>query len=243
MDIVTDWQANAGMYNQEEHQKTQIYLHHTVGGSSRSSFEFWQSKANKVSTAFLVERDGTVYQVWEPKYWAYHLGLKTANNLKANKQSIGIELASEGALRAGFELNKIRQQHSLHDKFSNEFLYAFDIDPDPARQPQDWFNRAKNLYSIEYDTLFYTQMVNTWRGFDYFDQYDEMQVQAVTELVKNLCETFSIPKQLIGPNYNRFEPSLVDTFSGVLTHCNVRSDKTDIHLNFPWNRLESSIKD
>ena len=241
MQIVTDWQLNPIQYFQEAPKKKHIYLHHTVGGTARSSFEYWNGKTNKVATAYLVERDGTIYQVFDPKYWAWHLGLKSSNNTIANKQSIGIEIASEGALRAGFEFNAIRKSKGLPPKFDENFLYCFDVDPDSSRKPEDWFNHAKKLYNIDTDNLFFTQMVNTWRGYDFFDQYDEPQVQGVTELVKYLCETFSIPKQIIDGDRNRFEPALIDNFSGILTHCNVRQDKTDVHLNFPWDRLKSFI--
>ncbi|HEY4611468.1 MAG TPA: N-acetylmuramoyl-L-alanine amidase, partial [Bacteroidota bacterium] len=91
-------------YVQEAVPKKQIYIHHTVGGSARSTYSWWLSDKSKsggvlkVGTAFLIERDGTIYKCFEPKYWAHHLGLTIAANVRLNRESIGIELCSEGAL-------------------------------------------------------------------------------------------------------------------------------------------------
>jgi len=83
----------------ESFPKKQLYIHHTVGGSARSSFNHWLQQPEKVGTAFLIDRDGTIFEVFDPRYWAHHLGLKHKRNLELNHQSIGIELASEGALQ------------------------------------------------------------------------------------------------------------------------------------------------
>lgn len=85
-------------YYQEEHPKKQIYIHHTVGGSAASTFEWWKKDPLKVGTAYIVERDGNVIEVFDPKYWAHHLGLKHKENTRLNKESIGIEICSEGGL-------------------------------------------------------------------------------------------------------------------------------------------------
>ena len=137
MDISTVMQLAPGDYFHDIVKKTQIYLHHTVGGSAKSTFDYWQAQANHVATAFIVERDGTIFQVYDPHLWAWHLGLKLPSNTQANKQSIGIEMASEGALRSGKELNTM----SGITKFDEDWLYAFDVDVPP-------FAHAKKLYSF-----------------------------------------------------------------------------------------------
>ncbi len=75
--------------------KDLIVLHHTVGGSAVSSFDWWVSDPRRIATAYLVERDGTIYEVFPPECWAYHLGCKDG---ALERRSVGIELCSEGGL-------------------------------------------------------------------------------------------------------------------------------------------------
>jgi hypothetical protein len=44
-----------------------------------------------------VERDGTVFEVFDPRFWAFHLGLAGTGG-RVDRRSIGIEIASEGWL-------------------------------------------------------------------------------------------------------------------------------------------------
>lgn len=220
-----------GQYFKEETKKTQIVLHHTVGGSAKSTFNYWQSTPDRVATAYLVERDGTIYEVFDPKYWAWHLGLKTANNTECNKKSIGIELASEGALRSGKELNDRLGQ----PKFDENYIYAFDIDTPP-------FAKAKKLYHFLLDQEGYYQCFPEFRGYSLFDCYDEPQIVSTINLVNYLCEIFNIPKQLL-PDEDKFEYNAnAFNFNGIITHTNVRKDKSDLSPAWSWKRLEESLK-
>ncbi|MCI0561524.1 MAG: N-acetylmuramoyl-L-alanine amidase, partial [Nitrososphaera sp.] len=182
---------------QTEFPKKQIYIHHTVGGSAKSTFNWWKMDRTqsggvlKVGTAYLIERNGTIYEVFDPRFWCHHLGLKISANARLNQQSIGIELCSEGALT----------------KKEDGKLYAFD----GARQQHD--------KSVE--------LPAEWRGYKYFDAYEDIQLEACFWLVGYLCNRFNIPR-LVVPGPDRFVMnSLHLDFPGVLGHCNVRSDKTD----------------
>ena len=217
-------------YFQDVISKKQVVLHHTVGGTAKSTFNYWVNQANHVATAYLVDRDGTIYEVFEPKFWAWHLGLKLAQNSIANKQSIGIEIASAGPLRSGKELNA----RLGHDKFDVNYLYAFDIDVAP-------FEHAKRYYDMNVDQAKFVGVPTPFRGYSFFDAYTELQVASVILLVNYLCEQFNIPKQLI-PNQNKLEFDISTlNFSGIITHCNVRQDKSDLSPSFDWNRLYQSF--
>lgn len=78
-------------------KKDLIVLHHTVGGSAKSTFDYWNANPEHIGTAFIVERDGTIFQCFPEDVWAFHLGLKHTHDV--DKRSIGIELASEGLLQ------------------------------------------------------------------------------------------------------------------------------------------------
>lgn len=88
-------------YFQEEHPKDLIVLHHTAGASARSTFNWWQEGDSKrIATAYVVERDGTIFEVFDPRFWAFHLGLQGTRG-RVDRRSVGIELASEGWLEEG----------------------------------------------------------------------------------------------------------------------------------------------
>lgn len=86
-------------YIMAETEKDLIVLHHTVGGSAISTINYWKTdpEQQRIATAYIIERNGEIFEVFNPKYWAYHLGLKGTNGV-VDKRSIGIELASEGGL-------------------------------------------------------------------------------------------------------------------------------------------------
>jgi N-acetyl-anhydromuramyl-L-alanine amidase AmpD len=96
MKIVTELRLPADQYFANGQTKNLIVLHHTVGGSARSTFDYWRTNPERIGTAYLVERDGTIYEVFPPAGWAYHLGIKGTSAIE--RRSIGIEIASEGAL-------------------------------------------------------------------------------------------------------------------------------------------------
>lgn len=77
-------------------RKDLIVLHHTAGGSAASTFTWWTTDPRRIATAYLIERDGTVFEVFPPDAWAFHLGLKGTRTV--DRRSIGIEIASEGGL-------------------------------------------------------------------------------------------------------------------------------------------------
>ena len=43
-----------------EAEKTGICIHHTVGASAASSIDYWAGKSEKIGTAYVIDRDGTV---------------------------------------------------------------------------------------------------------------------------------------------------------------------------------------
>ena len=75
-------------YNKEVTQKNQIVLHHTVSGDGiTGDLKTWE-KWRTVSTAIIIDRDGTINQLFSTKYWSHHL---KAGNSALDKHSIGVE--------------------------------------------------------------------------------------------------------------------------------------------------------
>ena len=79
------------------YEKDLLVMHHTAGGSAASSVASWKATATRVATAYLVERDGTVYEVMPPEAAAGNLGLGG----RQETRSIGIEICNYGWLKKG----------------------------------------------------------------------------------------------------------------------------------------------
>jgi len=58
-------------YVHEITDKKYIALHHTAGGSAKSSIEFWKSNSDKVATHFIIDRNGDIYQTMSMLYYGY----------------------------------------------------------------------------------------------------------------------------------------------------------------------------
>lgn len=85
-----------GQFVDEAQKKSLIVLHHTVGGTGKSSVDYWNSDAQRVGVPFVIERDGTILQTFPEDRWGFHVGSKVGNEI--DRRSIGIEIASEGGL-------------------------------------------------------------------------------------------------------------------------------------------------
>lgn len=185
-------------YFQESCNKRMIVLHHTVGASAESSMHFWADDPRRVATAFVIERDGTVYQTFPAAMWAYHIGL---GDKLLEKESIGIELASEGGL---------------------------------IEQDGRFYKFGKVSPKTQYIGPVYDNG-SEWRGYRYFAEYTEEQVNAAIELAIMLCDQFKIlPICAIDPT--SYDPNAVDDM-GITTHATLRRDKSDLHPGFPWHKL------
>jgi N-acetyl-anhydromuramyl-L-alanine amidase AmpD len=200
-------------YYAEVCTKSQIVLHHTVGGSARSTYNWWMMDRTKsggvlrVGTAYLVERDGRIFETFDPHYWAHHLGLQHRDNIALNQASIGIEMASEGALQKG----------------EDGRLYCADG------------RLYRGTQAVE--------LIEPFRGFRYFDAYEEAQIDATIALTMALINQFGISRQCPGPaDEGKFGLKFL-TYPGVIGHCNVRQDKSDPHPLFPWVRLREALQE
>lgn len=106
-------------YLQEIVKKEKIVLHHTVG-NIYGDFVTLTSQ-NQVSVAYLISGNGTVLELFNPKYWSYHLG-RTAlgGNRNQSKISIGIELSNYGYL--------LRKDDTLYTIYGSEYCKITDTD-------------------------------------------------------------------------------------------------------------------
>lgn len=215
MNISTALRLPTNSYFPEKHAKDLIILHHTVGGSAKSTFEYWRTDQQRIGTAYIVDRDGTIFEVFPPECWAYHLGLKTTSSV--DKRSIGIEIASEGALleREG--------KYYAFGRLAECTLYNGPVYDVSALNSAGSFVTASSSAAL-------------WREYRYFAQYTPAALASVFALVDQLLTLFSISRQTPA-NHVDFDLPEYTNYQGVLTHCQLRRDKSDVHPGFAWDQL------
>ena len=87
-------------YYTAELSKRKIVLHYTVG-TLRGDMAALTKKGNHMSVAYVVARNGIIYELFDPKYWSYHLGRgSVGGNGYNSKESVAIELSNYGPLKA-----------------------------------------------------------------------------------------------------------------------------------------------
>jgi peptidoglycan hydrolase-like protein with peptidoglycan-binding domain len=83
-------------FYQVEYPKKHIFLHHTAGGNVEGAIEWWNSKPDHIATPYIIGRDGRIYELFDPRYWSYALGLKGGTEIE--KASVQIEIVAWGKL-------------------------------------------------------------------------------------------------------------------------------------------------
>ncbi len=142
--VDTTLRLSSSEYLQQRFPKDLIVLHHTAGGSAKSTFRWWQESAGRIATAYIVERDGTIYEVFDPRDWAFHLGVKGTNG-SIDKRSIGIEMASEGGLI----------------KHTDNNFYSFDKIADSCRYRGEVFDAGKKWRSYQHYAAYATPQLQS----------------------------------------------------------------------------------
>ena len=184
-------------------KKRRIGLHHTVGGTAISTYNYWLQKNKSqdwfIGTSKILERDGSWIQNFSDYDWAYQFGLRkiwhpdNADNFE--RGTIGIEIASEGpAVAAGGGL-----------VFFHGGAYTRAVP------------KGHKLFKAPYN----------FRGYQHFDAYDDTQVTALIKKLNELFDEHDIPRvRPMDYGYTYREDDIKD-FEGLLGHVNVRSDKSD----------------
>lgn len=190
-------------YIREEHPKTQIYLHHTAGNSSGVNvFQFWASNPERIATCVAISgkgsNDGQIVQGFSSKYWAYHLGLK-----ESTFDKYGVPFRSLDRISIGVEICNWGQLTRKGDKFFN------------------YVNREVPVDEV-------IDLKTPYKGFRYFHNYTDAQIQSVKDLLLLWKDRYNIPL-----TYNEdiwgITTRALKGEPGVFTHNSVRTDKVDIY--------------
>jgi len=92
-------QLKPSQYISEKTEKSLIVLHFTAGTTAQSAFNSWATDARRVGTPYIVDRDGTVFEVFDPRCWAYALGVKDSAATSIERRALQIEIANVGPLK------------------------------------------------------------------------------------------------------------------------------------------------
>lgn len=188
----------------EETVKTQIVLHHTASGPGiDGDLAWWRKTPERVATHYIIDREGQIYQLYDLKYWGWHLGL-SKNDFTSmrcpyrnlDKTSVGIELDCWGHLK----------------KSANGKYYPTGKE---GKTPP-----VTNVHEYCSD--------NKWRGHTIYEKYTAAQIGALKDLLHELCSQLSIPKKYNLDMWGASVNALKGT-PGIWTHASYRKDKSDCH--------------
>jgi N-acetylmuramoyl-L-alanine amidase len=208
-------------YVKEETNKTQIYLHHTAGSSNPMAVvEYWARNPEKIATSFVIGgkptvanspwKDGDLYQAFSSKFWGHHLGLKNANMPDGSKSSMELQKGSIGI--------EVCNYGPLTKQADGTFL-----------------NYVKGRMKPE-EVL---DLGYVWRGYQYWHNYTDAQLNTLQELLVFLCDRWHIPTQYNGSGMWDVTPRALAGEPGIWSHVSVRKDKTDM---YPHPKLIEMLK-
>ncbi|MEO5995954.1 MAG: N-acetylmuramoyl-L-alanine amidase [Chitinophagaceae bacterium] len=216
---ITDKILERGEYVEEKTMKNTIYLHHTAGSHRADwTIDGWNKDRSttksriRVATAFVIGgpdrgggnkdgMDGIIFRAYNEDFWASHLGLKTANNDKLNRQSIGIEICNYGPITkttSGKYINYVNSEMTPSEVCDLGYMFrGF---------------RHHHRYS--------TKQIEALKQLLLFLR-DKYKIDLKQGLVEGLDE----------PNGTGFEMNneALSGKPGVWSHSSVRKDKFDIH--------------
>lgn len=201
--------------------KSQIYIHHTASSPNPYGvLKWWETTPERVATSFVVGgsqglspqwKDGDILQAFNSSKWAWHLGLTKVHLAKGGpKAKSNIELNSQSI---GIEICNWGQLTHTDNGF---LTYA------KTRVP-DWE---------------VCELATPYRGFKYYQKYTPQQLENTFELLKFLCDKWSISKTFKGVRMFDICPEALQGESGIWCHTSVRPDKFDC---FPQPELISML--
>jgi N-acetyl-anhydromuramyl-L-alanine amidase AmpD len=194
-----DIQFPETQYVKEATKKSQIYLHHTAGGSSADAvYDWWRTNKEKVATAFVISGMGEVVRGFDPKYWAFHLGLK-----ESAFHSLGLKYQSLDKISVGIEICNWGQL-----TFKDRKYYSY-----TGREVHKNYVRTLD---------------KPFKGFLHYYDYSPAQIESTRKILISLKETFGIPLDY-NPDIWDINRRALTGAPGVYTHNCVRRDKNDVY--------------
>lgn len=204
-------------YFQEEIKKVQIYLHHTAGNAdAEATFKGWAGNPDRIATCVSIsgkiagkpELDGQIVQGFSSKYWAYHLGVPEAVFASAK-----IPYQRLDKISIGIEICCWGQLTQKDGKFFN--YVGREVPKDEV-----------------------CELATPYKGFKFYHNYTDKQIQSVKELLLLWKDKYGIPLTYHEDIWD-VTPRALKGEAGVFTHNSVRKDKVDI---YPHPKMVEMLK-
>jgi len=230
------------IYYPEETTKTQITLHHTAVTNAKieTIVRNWTNRKDKVSTHFIINRDGDYDQLFPLKYYGNHTGATS----KSQKASISIELEGAGWLNyidgSGKNQDGTFTDTARFRQKTKTYTYKTlkGNENDIAVAQPVTMNRDGSLSTVA-----------SYRDFQYYHAYTTKQLSRLREILKKIQSEY--PDIPIGSTFNgagtkfseQFPPSTTEIpYSvnanrgnpGIFSHNSYKIGKTDV---FPQKEL------
>jgi len=201
---ITNKPIRKSNYFSQSINKDTILLHHTVSSNATSPYSWFNRENNKsrVGVAYIVGKDGKIYELFDPQFWAYHTG--TGNRNEIDQRSVGIEIVNEGWLTKKGD-----------DYFWLDGMYPYN----------------GNIFESD----------NLWRGHRFYASYTQKQYEAVNFLIKRLFIRFPDIKKTFSNNL-AFDKKYFYNDKGIISHVNIRKDKTDLSVAYDLSQVNNLVK-
>jgi len=216
----TRYHLNSNEYSKAITQKGYLFLHHTAGNHNPyRTIDIWERDTRgAIATEFVIggvglngdeQYDGEILQAFPEGHWAYHLG---GVDKHMHYHSVGIELCNYGPL-----------------KEKRGIFYT--------------------IYGQQVDPKYVTDLGFKFRGSRFYHSYTDNQIESCRKLILYLQERdqFDVNKGL-KEYLGKFDPDIAFEYftdavegkiPGILSHTNVRKDKSDV---YPHPKLIEMIK-
>jgi len=196
-------------YFDGQYHKDLMVLHFTAGSTAKSAY-YTFAERGYVATAFIIGRNGAIYELFDRKCWAYHLGMRGGNSgHRHDKRSIAIEVVNVGPLKED------------------------DGNPDQL----NWWppeNEYRTKWCTTDETDKYKKVSD--RGIDYYATFTDAQYTSIKRLLTYLCDKYNIP--MVAPSDKlKTDVDGLANFKGIIAHQHYRRDKYDMGPAFEWNRI------
>lgn len=190
-------------YFNEDTPKKQVYLHHTAGNDDAEAvFRDWTNNKVRIATCVAIDSKGLIVQGFSSKKWAYHLGLRT-------------KIFTEQGLRYQ-QLDK----NSIGIEICNWGYLTKVGEGDDAK--------FVNYVNTEVPIDQVIELDEPYKGYKYWHNYTDAQIQSVKELLLLWNERYNIPLDYNDDIWGVSKRAL-SAEPGIYTHNSVRKDKTDIY--------------
>ncbi|MEL6255314.1 MAG: N-acetylmuramoyl-L-alanine amidase [Bacteroidota bacterium] len=204
----------------ENKTKDRVILHFTAG-QTLGDIKTLTQEDYHVSTAYILGRDGTIYRMFSPKAWSYHLG---AGKYQNDAKGIGIEISNYGPLtKKGDTLT-----------FGSGSKYC-DLDDTSAYLKLD-----KPFLGHDYYAAYTDQQ---YEGLIILLRYLTKTFNIPRKFLDSDANLEARGEWRKSPRYTVFKDKAeADRFKGICTHVNYReSGKWDLGPAFDWEKVIEGV--